>query len=188
MAGALWAFLRKDDGQSFVELALAAPILVFALIGGIDLMRVAAINQAVQNAARVAADLAVSNTARCDDEDVPSSACDGANVTLWSTIVNELSGTPGIPALTPGTAVFCSVSPPAPGASPCMVRSLRDSDTDRISGMTAPPGLACTGSTPGGSICYLKVTVRYTFKTIVPWPGMPNTVAIDKSAIMPMVR
>ena len=47
----------------------------------------------------------------------------------------------------------------------------------------------CTGQTttdlPGTSTytvpCYANVRVRYTFRTITPWPGLPNTFNFDRS-------
>ncbi len=166
-----------------MELALAAPILIFALIGGLDLMRVAAINQAVQNSARVGAELATSNTAICDDVTFPpTDQCKDATITLWSTIFNELSATPGVPSMNPSVRTICGASPPDPGASPCMVPPPRNLD-NRYTGTPAN----CSGSV-SGAICFLRVRVQYTFRTIVPWPGMPNTITVDKSAFMPMIR
>src|SRR5207237_5018179 len=52
----LFRFLRKEGGQSMVELALLLPVLVFGLIGGADMARAYALQLAVQNGARAGAE------------------------------------------------------------------------------------------------------------------------------------
>ncbi len=54
---------RDERGQSLVELALNLPIMVFLLIGGVDLGRAYAIQLAVQNGARAGAEAAAINYA-----------------------------------------------------------------------------------------------------------------------------
>jgi Flp pilus assembly protein TadG len=49
-------FLRRDDGQSVVELALTLPLLAFALLGGADLARAYAMQIAVENGSRAGAE------------------------------------------------------------------------------------------------------------------------------------
>ena len=51
-------FMRGERGQSMVELALTLPIMVFILIGGVDLARAFAMQLAVQNGARAGAEAA----------------------------------------------------------------------------------------------------------------------------------
>lgn len=54
---------------------------------------------------------------------------------------------------------------------------------------TKADGTACTGaadtSVPGttslSTPCYAVVRVQYTFATLVPWPGLPNTFTIDRT-------
>lgn len=52
------SLLRGERGQSMVELALTLPIMVFILIGGVDLARAFAMQLAVQNGARAGAEAA----------------------------------------------------------------------------------------------------------------------------------
>ncbi len=40
---------------------------------------------------------------------------------------------------------------------------------------------ACSGTTPSG---YVAVTTNYTFNPLVPWPGMPGTLALTRTAKM----
>ena len=54
--GVVRDLLHDQLGQSVVELALLAPILVFALLGGADLARAFAVQIAVQNGARAGAE------------------------------------------------------------------------------------------------------------------------------------
>lgn len=49
-------FLRQDGGQSIIELALALPLLVFALLGGADMARAFALQIAVENGSRAGAE------------------------------------------------------------------------------------------------------------------------------------
>lgn len=50
------AFTRSDRAQSLIELSLALPIMVFGVLGGADLARAYAVQIAVQNGARAAAE------------------------------------------------------------------------------------------------------------------------------------
>src|SRR2546429_8743183 len=52
----MFHWLRADRGQSMVELALILPVMVFGLIGGADMARAYAVQIAVQNGARAAAE------------------------------------------------------------------------------------------------------------------------------------
>jgi len=49
-------FHRHEGGQSLVELALALPLMVFALLGGADLARSYALQIAVENGSRAGAE------------------------------------------------------------------------------------------------------------------------------------
>ncbi len=49
-------FTAREGGQSLIELALVLPVMVFGLLGGADLARAYAIQVAVQNGARAAAE------------------------------------------------------------------------------------------------------------------------------------
>ncbi len=163
----MWRFLRNDRGQSIIELALAAPILVMALIGGMDLMRVAAAQQAVQNAARAGADVIGQNT-----------AIDQA--TVLAVVKGELTGTPGLHDL---NVVMCpdQVNPVPVASSPCV--TLPPVSGGTYSGVLANGISTCSSNANG--ICYVRVL--YQFHTIVPWWFVPNVITVDRSTYMPMV-
>ena len=55
-------FLSSSRGQSLVELSLALPLLTFTLLGGADMARAFAIQLAVQNGARAAAEATALDT------------------------------------------------------------------------------------------------------------------------------
>jgi Flp pilus assembly protein TadG len=46
-------------------------------------------------------------------------------------------------------------------------------------------GTTCTVSPPTiDNPCFVTVRVKYTFKTIIPWPIIPNTANFDRSTVM----
>ena len=46
-------------------------------------------------------------------------------------------------------------------------------------------GSTCTVSPPTVTDpCFVTVRVRYTFRTIIPWPIIPNTANFDRSTVM----
>ena len=165
----MWRFLRNDRGQSIIELALSAPILVMALIGGIDLMRIAAVQQAVVNSSRAGADVISQNPAMSQ-----------ANV--LAVIKGELTGTPGLHDV---TVVMCAdQSNPVPVApSACVV--LPTVASGNYTGVLANGTTSCTSN--AGGICYVKVRVLYEFHTIVPWWFVPNVRVLDRATYMPLI-
>ncbi len=48
----------------------------------------------------------------------------------------------------------------------------------------AVDGRACPQTPDPASPCLVTVRVRYTFKTLIPWPGIPGTFVFDRSTIM----
>src|SRR5688572_6920816 len=72
---------------------------------------------------------------------------------------DEMARTPGMNILDPSLNVDAVVAK-ADGSIPCL----------------QPPTVA----TP----CFVTVTVQYTFRTIVPWPFIPNTANFDRSTTM----
>lgn len=164
---------RNDGGQSTVELALIAPILAFALLGGVDLMRVAAIQQAMQNAARVGAEVASIDATTTDD-------------TIRSRIADALSGTPGLGSPTIHECVGSPSSPvpPAAGAAPCSVLSGGGSNRSGSGVYQGTPqsGIGNCYASAAANLCFVNVRVIYTFKTTINWPYVPNLLTIDRDA------
>lgn len=99
--------LGRDDGQSLVELALTLPILVFALIGGVDLARGFTALGGVQSAARGGVEAAVLGRATTDVEIVAATRDDfsrtpGVNASLASVTITRSTGSGGERLLTVG--------------------------------------------------------------------------------------
>jgi Flp pilus assembly protein TadG len=96
-------FLRAQRGQSLVEIALALPILVYLLLGGVDIARAYAAQLAVQNGARAGAEGTALDV-------TPTSAESLAHAQ------QEMARTPGINALNATvTTTFTLVD----GTTPC---------------------------------------------------------------------
>lgn len=108
-------FLRREGGQSVVELALCLPLLVFALLGGADLARAFALQIAIENGSRAGAEsYAIDSTP--------------TNAEAQSAVVNEINRTPTANASPSNVTVrkkqadgiTACVSPPTI-ATPCFV-------------------------------------------------------------------
>jgi Flp pilus assembly protein TadG len=55
-------------------------------------------------------------------------------------------------------------------------------ELDRISGVDATQATITVTHTVGaGAESLVNVRVRYTFRTLTPWPGIPNSVALDRT-------
>ena len=150
-------FFRHEVGQSLVELALLLPVLAVALIGAADLARGYALQMAVQNGARAGAE----------------SYAVGFTPTAAGTIarsLDEMDRTPGMRwnCLTSGNSCHDSS---APGDVVLTVKQ-----SDGTSDCISPPSVA----TP----CFVTVQVKYTFRTIAPWPLVPNIATFDRSTTM----
>jgi Flp pilus assembly protein TadG len=135
---------RDDRGQSIVELALALPILAYALLGAADMARAYAVQLAVQNGARAGAEAA---------------AIDHSPTVAKSTArtLDEMGRTPGMD----------------PAAATVTVTFARTDGTACVTPTIADP-------------CFATVRVRYTFRTVTPWPLIPNVFALDRSTTMRM--
>jgi Flp pilus assembly protein TadG len=165
-------FFGHEAGQSIIEFALAAPILVFGLIAGVDLLRVGAVQQAVINAARVGAEYAARNTIATPSD---------VQTQIW----NELSRTPGLNAGAGPAVTACGAAPYNPACSGPLIQV---GSPATFQGTTAGPSPVNCTSSAAGAICYVQVEVRYTFNTIVAWPLVPNQVTVDRTTAMPILR
>ncbi len=73
---------EKSRGQSLVELALMFPVLMFILVGALDLGRVYYTDVAITNAARMGARAAAGDTTMTDDQIKDAALAEIANVGL----------------------------------------------------------------------------------------------------------
>ncbi len=105
--------LKKDQGQSLVELALLLPVLILILLGAIDLGRAYFAYVGITNAAREGARAGMDNPTNFGDCATPS--------TIRFQVCQELSGS-GITLANPATdiTIECSaVSPESYSAANC---------------------------------------------------------------------
>ncbi|HVE69425.1 MAG TPA: TadE/TadG family type IV pilus assembly protein [Solirubrobacteraceae bacterium] len=140
-------FFRDQAGQSFVELALALPILVFGLLGGADLARAYAVQLAVQNGARAGAEAAAIDFA-------PDAYLAGSRA------LDEIARTPGL-------------------NSADAIITVKIKGKDGLTNCVDPPTVAAP--------CFATVRVQYTFKTVTPWPLVPNRAVFDRHTTMRMI-
>jgi Flp pilus assembly protein TadG len=148
---ALRRLVRDEAGQSLIEIALTLPMLCFLLIGGADVARAFAIQIAVQNGARAAAEASA-----IDYSPTPAQAL------TWA--IQEMNRTPGM------NATLCN-----PPTATCTITVARK-QTDGVTDCVQTPDI----STP----CYFSVRVQYTWKTIIPWPMIPNQFRLDRTTIV----
>ncbi|MBU6422504.1 MAG: pilus assembly protein [Chloroflexota bacterium] len=157
-------FRRGDGGQSLVEVALALPLLAFTLLGGADMARAFAVELAVQNGARAAAE----STAL---------AATPTGLEASAHAQDEMSRTPGLNVsgvcTQSGTVWTC-------GAATVTVAF---TEADGTSACTGAPSTSVAGTSSVSSPCYAKVRVQYAFSTIVPWPGLPHTFHFDRTTM-----
>ncbi len=121
-----------SGGQSLVELALTAPVLIILMLGAVDFGRVYFAQVSVTNAAQNGAAYASQSAAKAAD-------------------------LPGI-------------------------KSAATADTSELlnTSATNPTVTVVTGNDTQGRL-YADVKVHYTFTTIFPWPGMPNSFSVDRT-------
>ena len=161
---ALGRFLRGQAGQSIVEVALALPLLSGTLLGGADMARAFADQLAVQNGARAAAESAVLDA-------LPTGASAAGHAQ------DEMSRTPGMAVA--GVCTQSGTTWTCGSAKITVLFTLADGAT------------ACTGASSNAVVgkaslaipCFAKVRVRYSFHTLVPWPGLPHTFAFDRTTM-----
>lgn len=147
-----------------MEIALATPMLAITLLGGADMARAYSAQLAVQNSARAGAEAATLMAS-------PSSSRVAARAQT------ELTGTPGIDAsgsctqsgdvFTCGSATITVTFAKADGTSAC----------------TGAASTSVAGTSSTTTPCYANVSVRYTFTTLTPWPGLPHSFTFDRTTM-----
>lgn len=123
---------RRERGQSLVEFALIAPLLIILMLGTIDFGRVYFAYVSVTNAARNGAHYASSSSDAAQDVDGIRNAAVADTTELLDT------------------------SPTNPGVS------------------------VATGTDSQGRL-YADVTVSYAYTTIFPWPGLPDSMNVERT-------
>jgi TadE-like protein. len=63
------------------------------------------------------------------------------------------------------------------------IASYASDELGRVSGVDATKAtITVTHTTGSGGESLVNVRVQYTFRTLTPWPGVPNAVALDRTA------
>jgi hypothetical protein len=63
------------------------------------------------------------------------------------------------------------------------ITSYASDELGRMAGFDATQStITITHTTGAGGESLVNVRVRYTFHTLTPWPGVPNAVALDRTA------
>ena len=154
-------FVRLDSGQSMAETALFLPMLVFGLIGGADLARAYALQMAVQNGARAGAE----------------SYAVGFAPTYAQTITRTLDEL----QRTPGMRWNCVIPASPPNANYCHDAAAPGDVIVTVQTASAQP---CASPPPIDDPCFVSVEVKYTFRTVVAWPLVPNVANFDRTTTM----
>jgi hypothetical protein len=166
----------NERGQSVVEFALVLPILVFLMVGIIDLARVYTTMLSVESAAREAADYGSFGSQKW-----ASTAVVGTKADMWNRACVAASDLPDY--VGPDTA--CT----NPGF---------DYDLSQDSGATwlkyeGLTGIPCDIETREPP-CWVRVTLTYQFHLLVPLNfeafgvhyGIPDTLMFTRTSIFPM--
>jgi hypothetical protein len=168
----------RERAQSLVEFALVLPILLFLMVGVIDLARVYMSMLSVESAAREAADYGAFGSQKWT-ESVVSSTPDGTEAQMERRACVAASNLPEYQ----GPDTDC--------ANPRFSYAL---STDRGATWTAyDPGLGCDD--PGREPpCWVKVTLQYDFRLLVPIHiealgtqfGLPESITFERSSVFGM--
>lgn len=144
---------RADDGSSFIELAFVAPFLVLLVIGAVDFGRAYYVGLEVANAAHAGAEYASYNQ-----------SASTANIQAAAQ-----AAAPDVGLATPTVSYSCECSD---GSS--VVSSSNCS--------SSPPSCVANSTRSGTPVYLAKVTTSATYTPLMPWPGIPSTITLTKTA------
>jgi Flp pilus assembly protein TadG len=170
---------RRDHGQSIVEFALVFPLLVFLMVGIVDLARIYTTMLSVESAAREAADYgsfgsqkwapdpAVTNTVA----EMQRRAC------VASSNLTDYAGSGGA-CTNPGFAYDLS----------------QDNGATWVSYATTAASASPCNNPVRPQPCWVRVTLSYQFNLLVPLNvqffgmrlGIPNSLTFSRTSIFPM--
>jgi Flp pilus assembly protein TadG len=162
---------RRSRGQSLVEFALVAPIMIIMLVAIVDLSRLYTTMMAVESAAREAADYGAFYTYNWE-----TSPVDNRTLTEQEMVRRACVAASNLPDYAD------SNNDPADG---CTNPTLVSID------LTEPPGVTdCSAVPREQEPCWVTVTLGYTFKLLAPLSinffgttlGIPNTLTFERSS------
>lgn len=169
---------RSRRGQSVVEFALLAPILIFLVMAIVDLARVYTTSIDVESAAREAADYGTFGSQKWNPA-VYSLPTDGTEAKMRLRACVAASKLPDY------------VGPDDSCTNPVVTYEL-SGDRGATWG-SYDPGMGCDTATREPP-CWLRVTVHYDFRLIAPFHidffgvglGLPVSIPIERSSVFPM--
>ena len=160
---------RRQSGQALIELAFVLPVLLLLALGVIELGRFAYIGILIGNAARAGAAYgAQSNGQSVDTTGITNAAdYDFAGATSGSTTTNGLTAS----SLTVTSSVSCGCD---------------SSGTITSAGCTTASNPTAGSCTTGSWVVYVSVTASGSFRGLFNYPGIPNPLALSRTAILPV--
>ena len=149
--------VASETGSALVEIAVCLPVLLLLLFGSIDFGRVFYTAMELNNAARAGAQYGAYNLARS-----------GSTATIQSTAT--------------GAVNISGVSASASRSCQCATDSGTFSATSPSpNNCTAPVATSCPGT---HRVVTVTVAASKTFVTIASFPGIPNSVALSRTATL----
>ena len=145
--------LRSQSGTGMVELALVAPVIIFLLIGVIEVGRYMYFGILASHAARAGVQYATRNLQTASD-----AAVNGPNTR--SAAVQDGQN---LPQFNETSKIICTLNGQA-------------STCPSTTANYVPPGL----------IYYVQVQVTGTFASLMNYPGIPHSLPVTATAIMPV--
>jgi Flp pilus assembly protein TadG len=155
--------LRRQSGQSLVELALLTPLLLLLLIGTVEMGRYAYISILVANAARAGAAYGAQSLPQSAD---PTGIQTAANNDFQNNGLITSSLT-----VTSSTSCGCD-----------------NGGVITSAGCNNPPNLTAGTCTAGHWVVMVSVTASGTFTSLFQYPGIPQSLAMTHTATMRVVQ
>jgi Flp pilus assembly protein TadG len=152
-----------EAGSAAVEMAVTLPLLILLMLGAIDLGRAFFAADAVSEAVQAGVHYGSRKTNKTDYAD-PTSPAALANYTAMQTVATNAAG--DVTGFTTTASSFCTCSNAPDTTVTCSA-----------------------GCTAGNTLrFYVQVQGSNTFTTSVPYPGIPHTLAISRTAKMQVVQ
>jgi Flp pilus assembly protein TadG len=145
---------RNEAGSALVELAVSLPLLLLIFFGTADFARVIYLGNALTNAARAGAQFG----------SVSKTSASASNISnIQSTAQAAFPSAQPITAVVLTPECFCETE-------------------DAVATLTLCSVTTCTGGRHFTT--YVTVTTTATFSRVTPFPGIPSTVAMSRTARM----
>ncbi len=147
---------NKRSGSVIIEFALLFPVMMLMALGTADFARV------------FYAGIAVANAARAGVQYGALSPGNAGNFTAMQQAAVDDASNQGLTGIAAVASNYCGCA----GSSSTVACGGATPVTCSVGGTT---------TTPNG---YVRVTVTYTYNTLVNYPGIPSTIALSRTATM----